>query len=220
MTNAAPPPLVYHPPGGPLALLEEDESYVVLNKPAGLLSVPGKTADLADCLEARARARWPDALTVHRLDLATSGVCVLARGKAAHRHLSMQFARRHVTKWYVAVSRGTVWGDAGRIVLPLRADWPRRPRQMVDPALGKPAATGWRVLAREGGTTRLGLTPETGRSHQLRVHLLALGHPIVGDPIYGGGLAEAPRLMLHAARLTFRHPEGGAPVAVEAPCPF
>lgn len=216
----APPPLAYDPPQEPLRVLHADAAVIVLDKPAGLLAVPGKAPALADCLEARARAEWPDALTVHRLDLATSGVCVLARGAAAHRILSMQFARRHTAKTYEALVRGAVWADRGRIALPLRADWPRRPRQMVDPLFGKPAETGFAVLAREGGTTRLRLDPVTGRSHQLRVHLLALGHPILGDPIYGGGAAEAPRLMLHATRLAFRHPADGRPVAFAAAAPF
>jgi tRNA pseudouridine32 synthase/23S rRNA pseudouridine746 synthase len=214
------PPLEYAPIDAPLSVICLDTHFVVLDKPAGLLAVPGKTPELADCLEARARALWPDALTVHRLDLATSGVCVLARGAAAHRHLSMQFARRHVAKRYVAAVRGAVWAETGAIDLPLRADWPHRPRQMVDPVEGRSALTRWRVIARDGGATRLDLEPLTGRSHQLRLHLLALGHPILGDPIYGHGTAEAPRLMLHAARLTFRHPADGRPVTVAAPDPF
>ncbi|MEE4119810.1 MAG: RluA family pseudouridine synthase [Paracoccaceae bacterium] len=215
-----PPPLVYTPPDTPLTVLHEDTHCLVLDKPAGLLAVPGKTPGLADCLEARARARWPDALTVHRLDLATSGVCVLARGAAAHRHLSMQFARRHVAKRYTALVHGAVWAATGAIDLPMRADWPHRPRQMIDPAQGRPALTRWRITARHGASTRLALEPLTGRSHQLRLHLLALGHPILGDLIYGGGTAEAPRLMLHAAALTFRHPADGRPVTVSAPDPF
>lgn len=217
----APPPLVYAPPTEPrLVVLHADETVVVLDKPAGLLAVPGRGAALADCLEARVQAEWPDALTVHRLDLATSGVCVLARGPQAHRNLSMQFARRHTEKFYVALVRGAVWGQRGRIDLPLRADWPNRPRQMVDPVQGRPAQTGWERLASDGGATRLRLCPVTGRSHQLRLHLLSLGHPILGDPIYGGGLAEAPRLMLHAETLAFRHPADGRPVRFTARCPF
>lgn len=219
-TAGAPPPLDYDPPQNPLRVLHADALLVVLDKPAGLLSVPGKGPALADCLEARARSLWPDALTVHRLDLATSGVCVVARGAVAHRVLSMQFARRHTTKTYEALVRGRVWADTGRIDLPLRADWPNRPRQMVDPVRGKPAVTAFSAMERSGDTTRLRLTPVTGRSHQLRLHLLALGHPILGDPIYGGGTAEAPRLMLHATRLAFRHPADGRPVAFDSPAPF
>jgi tRNA pseudouridine32 synthase/23S rRNA pseudouridine746 synthase len=214
------PALHYAPPAAPLAVLAEDDAFVVLDKPAGLLAVPGKAAGLQDCLESRAQAIWSDALTVHRLDLATSGVCVLARGAAAHRILSMQFARRMTAKTYEAIVRGTVAADTGRIDLPLRADWPNRPRQQVDPVAGRPAVTRWQVILRHDGTTRLRLDPVTGRSHQLRVHLLALGHPILGDPIYGGGTGEAPRLMLHATRLGFRHPGDGCPVAFESACPF
>jgi tRNA pseudouridine32 synthase/23S rRNA pseudouridine746 synthase len=218
---SVPPPLVYAPPAFPrLVVLHADETVLVLDKPAGLLAVPGRGAALADCLEARARAEWPDSLTVHRLDLATSGVCVLARGAQAHRNLSMQFARRHTAKTYQALVRGRVWAQQGRIDLPMRADWPNRPRQMIDPVQGRPAQTGWHALGTEGGKTRLRLLPVTGRSHQLRLHMLCMGHPIVGDPIYGGGRAEAPRLMLHAEMLAFRHPADGRPVRFASPCPF
>lgn len=216
-----PPPLVYAPPTDPpLTVLHADDSVVVFDKPAGLLAVPGRDPALADCLEARARRVWPDSLTVHRLDLATSGVCVLARGAQAHRVLSMQFARRHTEKTYVALVRGAVWAERGSIDLPMRADWPNRPRQMIDPVQGRPALTRWKRLGREGGATRLRLCPVTGRSHQLRLHLLCLGHPILGDPIYGGGMVEAPRLMLHAETLAFRHPGDGRPVRFMARCPF
>jgi tRNA pseudouridine32 synthase/23S rRNA pseudouridine746 synthase len=215
-----PPPLIYDPPTAPLRVLHADADCIVLDKPPGLLSVPGKSPELADCLERRAQAVWPDALTVHRLDLATSGVCIMARGKADHRHLSMQFARRHVAKVYIAQVQGTVWAASGLITLPLRADWPRRPRQMVDPVHGKPAVTAWRAVADEGAATRLALQPITGRSHQLRVHLAALGHPITGDPLYGAGLAEAPRMMLHASSLTFRHPSDGRFITLDAAMPF
>jgi tRNA pseudouridine32 synthase/23S rRNA pseudouridine746 synthase len=214
------PALRYAPPGGPLAVLAEAEEFVVLDKPAGLLSVPGRLDGMQDCLESRAQAIWPDALTVHRLDLATSGVCVLARGAAPHRILSMQFARRMTAKTYEAIVRSRVTADTGCIDLPLRADWPNRPRQQVDPVAGRPAITRWQVILRHEGITRLRLEPVTGRSHQLRVHLLALGHPILGDPIYGGGTAEASRLMLHATRLGFRHPGDGRPVTFESACPF
>ena len=218
---SAPPPLVYAPPHSPrLSVIHHDDSIIVLDKPAGLLAVPGRDPALADCLEARARAVWPDALTVHRLDLATSGVCVLARGPVAHRILSMQFARRQTGKTYLARVLGAVWAQQGTIDLPIRADWPNRPRQMIDPVQGRAALTRWVRLGVEDGTTRLRLMPVTGRSHQLRLHLLCLGHPILGDPIYGGGLAEAPRLMLHAETLAFRHPADGRPVRFEAACPF
>lgn len=201
-----------------LRLLHADTHLLVWDKPAGLHTVPAKPPGPQDCLLARAEAAFPGALLVHRLDRDTSGVIVMARTRLAQRHLGWQFERRQTEKTYVARAAGSVAGDEGRIDLPLLCDWPNRPRQMVRED-GKPSVTLWRVLAREPGATRLELTPLTGRSHQLRVHLLALGHPILGDPLYGDP-ASAPRLQLHAARLAFRHPEGGVPVAFEAAIPF
>lgn len=210
----------YAPPAGPPEILHRDDDLVVVVKPAGLLSVPGKGAQLADCLEARLRAGDPAVLLVHRLDRDTSGVMVFARRASAQRHLGLQFEKRRVAKHYVARVAGIVAKDAGEIDLPLQADWPNRPRQMVAPD-GRAASTAWRVLERGASETRLALRPRTGRSHQLRVHLLAQGHPILGDPLYADGWArDHPRLMLHAERLAFRHPTGGAPVAFCAPCPF
>ena len=208
------------PPG--IALLHADAAILVLDKPSGLLSVPAKPPGPADCLEARVRAAHPDALLIHRLDGDTSGVMVFARTRLAQRHLNWQFERRQVRKTYVARVAGAVAGEQGTIDLPLIADWPNRPLQMVDFTRGKPAVTDWRVLAREEGATRLELSPRTGRSHQLRVHLLSLGHPILGDRFYAppAALAAAPRLQLHAARLAFRHPTGGAWVTYESPPPF
>jgi len=198
--------------------LHVDQHLIVLDKPAGLLAVPGRTE--ADCLAARAQARWPDALVVHRLDMATSGLMVLARGVAAQRRLGAAFAERRVHKTYVAVVHGLVAGDAGEIDLPLAADWPRRPRQQVDWQRGKPALTRWRVLARDAAATRtrLALEPVTGRSHQLRVHLQALGHPIVGDALYGQ--AEGERLLLHAQQLGLPHPADAGWREFSAPAPF
>ena len=199
-------------------LLHADGQLLVYDKPSGLLSVPAKPPGPADCLEARVRAAFPEALLVHRLDRDTSGVMVFARTRLAQRHLGWQFERRQVAKVYVARVAGEVAAEAGRIELPLICDWPNRPKQMVCFQRGKPAVTEWRVLAREAGATRLELRPLTGRSHQLRVHLAAIGHPVLGDPFYGdAGAAE--RLQLHAARIGFRHPDGGAWVefAVEAP---
>jgi tRNA pseudouridine32 synthase/23S rRNA pseudouridine746 synthase len=169
-------------------------------------------------VEARLRADFPGVLLVHRLDLETSGAMVFARTRLAQRHLGWQFERRQVVKTYVARVAGQIAGDAGRVELPLLCDWPNRPKQMVDPR-GRPAVTDWRVLAREPGATRLELRPLTGRSHQLRVHLAALGHPILGDPLYGDP-ASAGRLQLHAARIAFRHPDGGAGVEFAAEPPF
>ena len=210
---------VYAPPPGDLAVLHQDDRLLLIDKLAGLLSVPGKGAGLADCAEARLGARFAGARLVHRLDMDTSGVMVFARDRAAQRHLGLQFERRQVAKTYVARVSGRVAGEAGEIDLPLIADWPNRPLQKVCHDKGRPALTRWRVLARgPGGTTRLLLTPLTERSHQLRLHLAAIGHPIIGDRFYGG--APAARLMLHATRLEFHHPEDGARRGFDSPCPF
>ena len=183
-------------------LVYEDAHLLVADKPAGLLCVPGRGADKADCLVTRLQAHWPDALTVHRLDMATSGLVLFGRGAAVQRLLSAAFAMRQVHKTYEAVVAGMVADDSGEITLPLAADWPNRPRQQVDQVLGKPCLTRWQVLARDeaAATTRLRLVPVTGRTHQLRVHLAAIGHPILGDALYARPLltAAAPRLLLHA----------------------
>ncbi|ACB35327.1 pseudouridine synthase [Leptothrix cholodnii SP-6] len=207
-------------PSEPLIdILHHDDSLLVVRKPAGLLSVPGRGEHLQDCVAARVQAIWPDALIVHRLDMATSGLMVMARGPAAQRALGSAFEHRSVTKQYVAVVAGDVAGDAGSVDLPLCADWPNRPRQKVDAAMGRPSLTHWRraTPAHEGSTTgdidrtRLELEPVTGRSHQLRVHLLALGHPILGDTLYAPDAVQrmAPRLLLHASRIALPHPAGG-----------
>jgi tRNA pseudouridine32 synthase/23S rRNA pseudouridine746 synthase len=213
-------PLILPPqPPAPPAILHRDAHILIADKPAGLLSVPGKAPEHADCLEARVKAAFPGALLVHRLDMDTSGLMVFAMNAGAQRHLGLQFERRHVAKTYTAVVEGDVVGDEGEIDLPLIADWPRRPLQKVCFDTGKPALTGWRVVARQGGYTRLDLFPKTGRSHQLRVHLANIGHPILGDRFYGDA-SLAPRMLLHAVRLEFHHPEDGARVAFTSPCPF
>lgn len=198
--------------------LHLDEHLLVVDKPEGLLSVPGRGEAGRDNLASRVQSQWPDALVVHRLDQATSGLVVFGRGAAAQRALSMAFAERRVAKRYTAVVAGSPAGNEGRIELPLVCDWPNRPRQMVDFTRGKPSLTHWRVLAHEGSRTRLALQPVTGRSHQLRVHLMAIGHAIVGDTLYAG--EPAPRLLLHAEHLAFEHPTGGAPLAFTCPAPF
>lgn len=197
-----------------------DDALLVVEKPAGLLSVPGRLPENQDCLVARLQASFPDVLTVHRLDQVTSGLMLYARGRQVQAALSMQFEQRRVHKRYEAVVEGRVAGEAGEIALPLICDWPNRPRQMVDLERGKPALTRWRVLARDAGQawTRVALEPVTGRSHQLRLHMASAGHPIIGDCLYGA--VPAPRVQLHACRLGFVHPVSGAEMAFASPSPF
>lgn len=208
----------YDPPQGPPVILHEDASLLVVVKPEGLLSVPGKGAEKADCLIARLLARYPRVLLIHRLDSDTSGVMVFARTSAAQVSLAGQFERRETTKQYVARVAGVVAGEQGTVDLPLIVDWPNRPRQHVNHATGRAALTEWQVLARAPGETRMRLIPHTGRTHQLRVHMAEIGHPILGDVLYEG--PPAPRLMLHAETLGFRHPVSGEAVTFTAPCPF
>ncbi|MDP1668930.1 pseudouridine synthase [Phaeovulum sp.] len=212
----------YAPPDDPPEILHVDAQVLVVNKPAGLLSVPGKGAHLEDCLIGRLRALYPDVLLVHRLDLDTSGVMVFALTPLAQRHLGWQFEERMTKKVYVARLWGQLAPREGRVDLPLCVDWPNRPRQHVDHESGRPAQTDWRVVRLEAdGTTRVRLMPLTGRSHQLRVHMATLGHPILGDRLYATGPArDYPRLMLHAESLRFRHPDGGKAQSFSAPCPF
>lgn len=221
MTNAA-MTTDYDPPTGPLDLLHVDDQLLIVKKPEGLLSVPGRGEHLADCLIARLIAEFPDTLLVHRLDRDTSGVMVFARTANAQRHLGLQFERRQVTKTYVARVAGEMAEAKGTVDLPLCVDWPNRPRQMVDPENGRPAQTDWRVIEAGATETRVRLYPKTGRSHQLRVHMLSLGHPILGDPFYAEGAArdDHPRMMLHAESLRLRHPDGGAWMTFSAPVPF
>lgn len=197
-----------------------DEALIALDKPAGLLAVPGRGPDKQDCLAVRAQTLYPDARVVHRLDMATSGLLLMARGPHAQRQLGMAFAQRCVHKRYVAVVEGVVPHAEGEIDLPLAPDWPQRPRQRVDPTHGKPSLTRYRVLSVDHtlGRTRLCLEPVTGRSHQLRVHLLAIGHRIVGDTLYGAAPHE--RLLLHASELALEHPVSGATVRLQSEAPF
>ena len=212
---------VYSPPNDPLVILHEDYELLVVDKPSGLLSVPGKGEHLSDCLLARVQAAFPTALLVHRLDRDTSGVIVFALSPHAQRHLGLQFERRQVKKTYVARVWGEISDKKGSIDLPLIVDWPNRPLQMVDFEIGKKAVTDWRVVRARAGETRVRLMPQTGRSHQLRVHMKEIGHPILGDPFYAHGPArEYPRLMLHSETLQLRHPDGGAGVRINAPAPF
>ena len=200
-----------------LDLVHLDDDLIAIDKPAGLLSVPGRGPDKQDCASARVQAAHPGALVVHRLDQATSGLLLFARHLAAQRAVSRAFEQRQVEKTYIAL----VWGDPGAdglIDLPLLADWPNRPRQKVDPEHGRPSQTRWHRLGVEGPNARLALEPLTGRAHQLRVHLLALGHPIVGDALYDPE-RPAPRLMLHAHTLSLPHPLGHR-LHLQSPCPF
>lgn len=212
---------VYAPPQDPLVILHHDHEVILVDKPAGLLSVPGKGPELADCLISRLQAVFPDALLVHRLDRDTSGVMIFALTPHAQRHLGLQFEKRYTKKTYIARVWGRLAEKTGTVDLPLNVDWPNRPRQMVDHENGRHAVTDWRLVRASDTESRVRLMPRTGRSHQLRVHMLEIGHPILGDPFYATGLArQFPRLMLHSETLQFRHPDGGKGTRVTAPCPF
>jgi len=212
----------YDPPSGDVEVLHEDEHFLIIDKPAGLLSVPGKHEYLQDCLESRMQSRYPEARIIHRLDTATSGIMVLARTPHAHRHIGLQFENRQVSKTYIAHIWGKPSDTSGTINLPLICDWPNRPLQKVDFEVGKPAKTEWEIIESIGDVTKILLKPKTGRSHQLRVHMLELGHPILGDNLYAHDAAfnAAPRMYLHASTLNFRHPDGGAHLEFVAGCAF
>lgn len=211
----------YNPPSDPLVILYEDAHIVVVDKPAGLLSVPGRGPDLADCLITRLQIVFPDALLVHRLDRDTSGIMIFALTPHAQRDLSMQFEQRRTKKTYVARVAGEVSDLSGEIDLPLIVDWPNRPRQMVCHDTGKPALTRWTRTKVGGGESRLRLEPKTGRSHQLRVHCLSMGHPILGDPIYASETFDQyPRMMLHSEELRVNHPETGIGTKFRSKAPF
>lgn len=204
----------------PFKLLHGDDALLVLDKPAGLLAVPGRGEAGALNLAAMVQSCFADALVVHRLDMATSGLMLFARGECAQRTLSMAFAARAVHKRYVAVVEGGLAEDSGTIDLPLAADWPRRPRQVVSALHGKAALTRWRVLERLAGCTRVELEPLTGRSHQLRVHMLSIGHPIRGDALYAPHPLGSDRLLLHATALELAHPGNGRRCRFESVAPF
>lgn len=211
----------YNPPNDPLVVLHEDHEILLVDKPSGLLSVPGKGEHLADCLIARIQSAFPMALLVHRLDRDTSGVMVFALTKHAQRHLGLQFEKRFIKKSYVARVWGKVAEKTGTVNLPLIVDWPNRPKQMVDHENGREAVTDWKASRVQEAETRMRLMPKTGRSHQLRVHMLAIGHPILGDPFYATGAArDFERLMLHSETIQLRHPDGGKGMRFRAPCPF
>ena len=211
---------VYQPTDAQPRLIHDDDQILVVDKPTGLLSVPGRGEDRADCLIARLRRAFPTVLLVHRLDLDTSGVMVFALTPHAQRHLGQQFERRQVKKSYVARLWGRLNQKSGTVDQPLMVDWPNRPRQMIHPD-GRPAQTDWRVIRAGDSETRVRLNPLTGRSHQLRVHMAHLGHPILGDPLYATGpAADFPRLMLHAETLRLRHPDSNVTMTFSAEPPF
>ncbi|MFB2533007.1 pseudouridine synthase [Paracoccus sp. p4-l81] len=212
----------YDPPPGLPKILFQDHEILIADKPSGLLTVPGRGEDRADCLIARLRAVAPTILLVHRLDLDTSGLVIFGLTPHAQRFLSAEFAERRTKKTYQARVWGHPVADQGHVDLPLIVDWPNRPRQHVNHQTGKPSQTDWRVMRREGdGTARLRLFPITGRSHQLRVHMAEIGHPILGDPLYADGAArDFPRLMLHAESLRIRHPDSRRHLTFSAPVPF
>ncbi len=213
----------------PLQLHHVDAQLLVVEKPAKLLSVPGRGLAGEVNLTAQVQRQFADALTVHRLDMATSGLMIFARGAAMQRLLSMAFEQRRIFKRYEALLEGHLQPDAGEVTAPLMLDWPNRPRQIVSPQGGKPSLTRWRVLQRSAAPpedphstplTRVALQPFTGRSHQLRVHMQYLGHPIVGDELYGTPPAPTQRLLLHACALSFDHPGTGARLELSSPAPF
>ncbi len=210
------------PPAGLPPILHRDQHMVVLDKPSGLLSVPGIGPENADSLAGRVQDNFPGALIVHRLDRDTSGVIIMALDPQSHRELSRQFQDRKVGKRYVAIVAGFVKESEGLINLPLRKDMDRPPRHIVDHAHGKRAVTEWRILQRETEQTRIELQPQTGRSHQLRVHMKSINHPILGDDLYAPPevLEMSDRLMLHALSLAIAHPVTGAPMTFTADCPF
>ncbi len=219
-------------------LIYEDSALLVFNKPSGLLSVPGKGPEKADCLRTRVQQVYPEALTVHRLDMSTSGILLMARSAALHRTLSIAFQDREVKKRYIAVVDGRIRTDAEQdneqfgddpttwrlIDLPIATDWVNRPLQKIDPIEGKPSQTRYKVLSFDAtsNSTRVELAPVTGRTHQLRVHLQSIGHPILGDHLYASPetMAKSARLLLHANQLSFTHPITGEPLDLHCEAPF
>ena len=211
------------PPDLGLELIYRDDAFLMVNKPAGLLSVPGRGSDKADSLYTRVRKEFPDAFCIHRLDMNTSGLLVFARGADMHRRLSFMFRERMIKKCYIAIVSGQVESSSGEVDLPLRPDWPNRPKQMVDILGGKCSLTRYRVLAHDAvtNTSRVELEPVTGRTHQLRMHMSAIGHPILGDELYGANAGNnADRLLLHSRLLAFTHPLSGKSLTFMCEPPF
>ena len=220
---AANPDFIYRPPLTPyLDIVYQDDDLVVLNKPSGLLTVPGRLAEHKDCLQNRVQKVLPTATIVHRLDMATSGIILMALNKPAHVDISRQFEKRQTQKSYIARVYGKVEHQTGSVDLPLICDWPNRPKQKVDHEHGKKSLTHYQVISYQDNTTLVELTPITGRSHQLRVHMLSLGHPILGDRLYAHdkALTISPRLQLHAQWLKIAHPVTQQSITFKAVCPF
>lgn len=221
------PDFIYRPPMSPyLEIMYQDEDLVVINKSSGLLSVPGRLPEHQDCLQNRVQSVLPSATIVHRLDMATSGIILMALNKPSHVNISKQFELREVSKHYIARVYGKIEQTTGEVNLPLICDWPNRPKQMVDHERGKKALTYFEVIEHSEldghPTTLVKLTPVTGRSHQLRVHMLALGHPMLGDRLYAhaDALSLSSRLQLHAQMIQFKQPSTNAALRFEAPCQF
>lgn len=211
--------LVYQPPPHTgLDILYEDEYLLVVNKPPRLLSVPGRGPEKQDCLISRVQLTHASALIVHRLDMSTSGILVLALDKDTHRLLSQQFQARQIAKEYIAVVKGQLGRDKGLIDKPMICDWPNRPLQIIDIEQGKSAQTHYEVLeySEQDNTSRLLLTPTTGRTHQLRLHCQFIEHPIVGDELYADTdtAAMSERLLLHASKIQFQHPVTEQPLLI------
>jgi len=220
---AANPDFVYQPPMSPyLDIIYQDNDIVVLNKPSGLLTVPGRLPEHQDCLQHRVQSVLPSATIVHRLDMATSGVIIMALNKNAHVEISRQFEKRLTQKRYIARIFGHLASNTGSVDAPLICDWPNRPKQKIDHELGKKALTHYQLLLKEEQSTIVELTPVTGRSHQLRVHMLSLGHPILGDKLYAHEQARtmATRLQLHAQQLRIAHPVSKLAMQFNASCEF
>jgi len=217
------PLMAYSPPQAvQFEVVYRDNDILVFNKPSGLLTVEGKAPQHKDCLESRVRRVWPTATIVHRLDMATSGLLIMALNKPAHRHISKQFETRQVSKTYYARVLGVPSQKQGTIELPLICDWPNRPKQMVDHEHGKAACTHWELINNNEESSLIKLMPVTGRSHQLRVHMLSIGHEILGDNLYASdkGKAMSSRLCLHAFNISFAHPSSGESLYFETPYLF
>lgn len=205
------PAVTYNPPAHTrLDILYKDTQLIIINKPPGLLSVPGRGIEKQDCLLSRVQADYPDALSVHRLDMPTSGIIIFALNKQTQRYLGIQFEKKQIKKQYIAVVQGELKEAKGRINQPLITDWHNRPKQKIDYSTGKPSITDYELISiDENGNSIVKLMPITGRSHQLRVHMLSIGHPILGDQLYATDLSDnaCERLLLHAEKISFIHPE-------------